>query len=141
MMYVFDTNVLSEVMKDEPHPSVADWLRACPADAMYTTAISRSEILYGVRRLAEGNKRQRLERAAQAMFAQEFAERVLPFDALAADVYADLRIMRAHSGRPLATEDGMIAAVAKVQGATVVTRDVSGFTGCGVSLINPWELH
>lgn len=138
-MYVIDTNVLSEVMKDEAHPAVATWLRSCPPEAMFTTAISRSEIIYGIRRLPDGAKRYRLDRAAQEMFAQEFNGRVLPFDAQAADIYADLRIARAKGGRPLATEDGMIAAIAKAQNATVVTRDVTGFEGCGITLINPWE--
>ena len=138
-MYVFDTNVLSEVMKEEPYLSVAAWLRACPAESMFTTAISRSEILYGIRRLPDGAKRQRLERAAQTMFAHEFPSRVLPFDVQAADICADLRILRDRRGRPLAAEDGMIAAIANAQGATVVTRDVGGFEGCGVALINPWQ--
>jgi predicted nucleic acid-binding protein len=106
---------------------------------LFTTAISRGEILYGIRRLPQGIKRHRLERAAQAMFAQEFEGRVLSFDVPAADLYADLRIMRARSGRPLAAEDGIIAAIAKAQGATVVTRDVGGFDGCGVTLVDPWE--
>ena len=139
MIYIFDTNVISEVMKEQPHPAVAAWLRTCPPEAMFTTAISRSEIVYGIRRLPDGAKRSRLERAAHAMFAQEFDGRVLPFDALAADSYADLRVARAQAGRPLAAEDGMIAAIAKTQGATVVTRDTSGFEGCGITLINPWE--
>jgi predicted nucleic acid-binding protein len=137
--YIFDTNVLSEVMKEEPHPAVAAWLRACPADAMLTTAISCSEILYGVRRLPHGTRRLRLERAAQAMFTREFQARVLSFDAQAADIYADLRILRARSGRPLAAEDGMIAAIAKARGAAVVTRYTGGFDGCGVTLVDPWR--
>lgn len=78
MIYLLDTNLLSEAMRDEPHSSVVAWLRDCPADAMFTTAISRAEIFYGIRRLAEGGKRRRLERAAQAMFGQEFRGRVLP---------------------------------------------------------------
>ena len=138
MRYVFDTNVLSEVMRDKPDPGVTAWLRTCPAEAMFTTAISRGEILYGIRRLPQGVRRHRLERAAQAMFAKEFADRVLPFDASAADIYADLRVARARSGRPLAAEDGMIAAIAKAEGAAVVTRDLAGFDGCGVTLVDPW---
>ncbi len=139
MIYVFDTNVISEVMKDAPHPAVAAWLRICPPEAMFTTAISRSEIIFGIRRLPDSAKRSRLERAAHAMFVQEFDGRVLPFDTLAADIYADLRIARTQAGRPLAAEDGMIAAIAKTQGATVVTRDTGGFDGCGITFINPWE--
>lgn len=105
---------------------------------MFTTAVSRGEIFYGIRRLPEGRKRRRLERAAQAMFGQEFRGCVLPFDAAAADVYAELRVQRAQGGRPIAPEDAMIAAVAKVHGATVVTRDTGGFAGCGLVLIDPW---
>jgi len=33
----------------------------------------------------------------------------------------------------------MIAAVARTQGASVVTRDSSGFEGCGVAVVNPWQ--
>jgi predicted nucleic acid-binding protein len=139
MIYVLDTNVLSEVMRATPDPTVAAWLRTCPADAMFTTVISLGEILYGIRRLTQGARRYRLERAAQAMFSNEFNDRVLPFDDIAADIYADLRIDRARSGRPLAAEDGMIAAIAKARGAAVVTRDLGGFDGCGVTLIDPWE--
>jgi predicted nucleic acid-binding protein len=98
----------------------------------------RRIILGGEEAISEGARRRRLERAAQAMFAQEFAGRVLPFDAEAADVYADLRVLRARSGRPLAAEDGMIAAIAKVQGAAAVaTCDVGGLDGCGLALVNP----
>ena len=139
MIYVFDTNVLSEVMKEVPDPSVVAWMRGCPAEAMFTTAISHSEILYGIRRLPEGAKRLRLERTVRAMFAQEFVGRVLPFDADAADAYANLRVARTQAGRPLGAEDGMIAAIALTQGATVVSRDAGGFEGCGVALINPWR--
>ena len=53
-MYVFDTNVLSEIMREVPDPRVADWLRACPVDVMFTTAISETEILYGARCLPDG---------------------------------------------------------------------------------------
>jgi predicted nucleic acid-binding protein len=33
----------------------------------------------------------------------------------------------------------MIAAIAKARGAVVVTRDLGGFDGCGVTLVDPWE--
>lgn len=138
-MFVFDTNVLSEVMKDTPHPGVVAWLSGCRTETMFTTAISRSEIFYGVRLLADGGKRQKLERAARDMFAQDFSGRILAFDSAAADAHADIRIARKRNGTPISTEDAMIAAIAKVHGATVVTRDTYGFAGCGVPVINPWE--
>ncbi|MFO1035674.1 MAG: type II toxin-antitoxin system VapC family toxin [Geminicoccaceae bacterium] len=138
-MYILDTNVLSEVMKDAPHPAVVAWLRQRPMEIMFATAISYTEILYGVRRLADGARRQKLAQAARALFLEEFEARILHFDADAADAYADLRVARIRMGRPVAMEDGMIGAIATVRGASVVTRDVGGFDGYGLTVLNPWE--
>jgi toxin FitB len=137
-MYVLDTNVLSEVIKEAPETSVAEWLRSCPADAVCTTAICQSELLYGVRRLPDSRRRYRLEAALGSLFSQVLAGRVLAFGEAAASAYADIRIARERAGQPVAVEDGMIAAIAKAAGAMVVTRDETGFAGCGVPVINPW---
>lgn len=137
-MYVFDTNVISEIMKEAPDAAVAAWLRSCPVEAVFTTTICQSEILYGVRRLPESRRRYRLNAAADAMFA-DLGDRVLPFDRAAASAYADIRVARERAGSPVAQEDGMIAAIAKVAGASVVTRDEAGFAGCGVPVVNPWR--
>ena len=32
----------------------------------------------------------------------------------------------------------MIAAIARVHGASVATRDIYGFDNCGIEVINPW---
>jgi predicted nucleic acid-binding protein len=112
-------------MKEKPDAAVAAWLRACPVEAA------------GVRRLPDSRRRYRLNAAAEAMFAEFFGDRILPFDVAAASAYADIRIARERAGSPVAQEDGMIAAIAKVAGATVLTRDEAGFAGCGVPVVNP----
>lgn len=137
-MYIFDTNLLSEIMRETPDPTVAIWLQACPIETMFTTTICQTEILYGVRRLPPGQRRDRLIAAARAMFETTFAGRILAFDATAAAACADIRIARDRAGRPITTEDGMIAAIGRIAGAAIVTRDEGGFTGCGVPVINPW---
>jgi predicted nucleic acid-binding protein len=138
-MYVLDTNVISEMMKETRDAAVAAWLRACPVEATFTTTISQAKILYGVRRLPQSRRRHRSNAAAEAMFALSFADRILPFDAAAASTYADVRIARERTGLPIAQEDGTIAAIARVAGATVVTRDQGGFAGCGVPVVDPWR--
>ena len=137
-MYLLDTNVLSEIVKEAPDRSVAEWLKACPSDQVFTTVICQSELLYGVRRLPESRRRYRLEAALGSLFSEVLAGRVLTFGEAAAAAYADIRIARERAGQPVAQEDGMIAAIAKTVGATVVTRDETGFAGCGVPVINPW---
>ena len=138
MIYLFDTNVISEAMKAEPDTSVSMWLKTCPAEIMATTAITRSEILYGIRRLPEGRRRAELERAAHSMFAEAFAGRVMAFDTDSALTTADIRVSCAAAGTPVSTiEDVMIAGIARQHGATVITRD-RNFAVYGVPTIDPW---
>jgi predicted nucleic acid-binding protein len=72
------------------------------------------------------------------MFLDDFEGRVLPFDTIAAEGCADIYAQRRRAGRPDATADMMIAAIARAHGAWVVTRNIADFDACGVSTVNPW---
>jgi predicted nucleic acid-binding protein len=69
-MYVLDTNVLSEIIKETPEAAVAEWLKSCRLDWVFTTVICQSELLYGVRRLPESRRRYRLEAALGSLSAR-----------------------------------------------------------------------
>jgi predicted nucleic acid-binding protein len=73
------------------------------------------------------------------MFAEDFADRVLPFDGTAAARYAEIVTARQRAGSPIEAFDALIAATALAIGADIATRDIGGFEGCGLTLINPWE--
>jgi toxin FitB len=138
-MFVLDTNVISAVMGSQPVPEVAAWVAAQPEERLFTTTVCQAEILAGVESLPDGRRRRGLQATAKAIFANAFDGRVLPFDSEAAAAYADIFAARKRVGRPIAPLDLMIAAIARAQGAAMVTRDISGFEGCGLTLINPWE--
>ncbi len=138
-MIVLDTNVLSELMRSEPNAMVFAWAAAQPRVALYTTSVNKAEILYGSAARPDGRRRAGLAAAAEAMFAEDLAGRVLPFDEAAAVFYAKIVTARRREGRPIEAFDAQIAATALVAGAAVATRDLEGFEGCGLSLINPWE--
>jgi toxin FitB len=135
---VLDTNVISELMRAEPHPAVLAWVAAQPRALLYTTHITQAEILYGIAALPEGRRRTALAAAAEAMFAEDFAGRILPFEATAAVRYADIVVARRQAGNPIEGFDALIAATALGVGASVATRDTAGFAGCGLTLIDPW---
>lgn len=137
MIYLLDTNVVSELMRPEPAPAVQAWMARAPAAAFYVASISVAEILYGIARLPEGLRREALAEQAEAMFAVEFAERVLGFGAEAAPAYAAITAARERAGRRIAVQDAMIAAIAHVHGATIATRD-RDLQGCGVPVVDPW---
>ena len=139
MIYLLDTNVLSETMKPRPAATIAAWMRAQPLRTLFTAAICQAEILAGIAVMPPGRRRAELEAMAQAIFSQDFDGRVLPFDAQAAIAYAQLFAIRRQSGRPIETPDLIVAATARAHEAAVVTRDTGGFEGCGLTLVNPWE--
>lgn len=138
-MILLDTNVLSELMKSAPDASVTQWMAAQPAASLYTTSITQAEILHGVMLLPAGKRRAAIEAAATAMFEEDFAGRILAFGSDAALPYARIAAERRRSGRPISQFDAQIAAIARVTGATLATRNVADFAGCGVKIVDPWR--
>lgn len=137
-MLILDTNVVSEVMRVQPHAGVLAWIDRQASDDLHVTAVTEAEIRTGVAILPEGERRRGLAVAADRAFGMLFAERVLPFDSGAARAYAAITAARRSSGRPISQADCQIAAIARSVGAPVATRNVSDFEGCGIEVINPW---
>jgi toxin FitB len=135
---IVDTNVISGLMRPEPNPKVLAWVAAQPRAQLYTTHINQIEVLYGIAILPEGRRRDALRAAAGGMFAEDFAGRLLPFGASAAARYAEIMLSRRRVGKPIEGFDALIAAIALAAGAPVATRDVGGFSDCGLSIIDPW---
>lgn len=138
-MIVLDTNILSELMKPSPAERVVAWMASQTTQSLYTTSITEAEILHGVMLLPSGRRRSAFETAAKEMFREEFAGRVLSFGSDAAFPYARIAVERRRAGRPISHFDAQIAAIARSAGATVATRNVSDFEGCGVKIVDPWN--
>ena len=138
-MVVLETNVVSELMRASPHPQVLGWLDGQDARGLFMSAVSEAEIRTGLGLLPDGRRRRELTEAADLVLNELFRGRVLPFDAAAARVYADIACQRRAVGRPMSQFDCQIAAIARSVGMAVATRDVDGFSGCGIDVINPWS--
>jgi len=136
-MIVLDTNVLSEPLKQQPDPHVLAWLASADEEAG-VTSISVGELLTGVRALPAGRRRAGLLDAIESTL-RVFAGSVLPYDEAAARQYARLQEVRPAAGRPLAVEDGMIAAICIARGMRLATRNTSDFDGLSLELIDPWS--
>ena len=138
-MIILDTNVLSETLRSAPDPRVIEWFRAQRRAALFTTTITRAEILYGLGLLDDGSRKEALSVAIQAIFEEDFAGRLLSFDSDAADLYATIAVSRKRAGKQISQFDAMIAAVARAAGATLATRNVKDFVDCGIAVIDPWK--
>jgi toxin FitB len=137
-MIVLDTNVLSEPLKREPSSAVLDWLKLQPPSSLFTTAITQSELLYGIQRMPEGKRKTAFLAAVQQMLREDFSDRILAFDSDAAVSYGWIRASRDNIGRPISVEDAQIAAIAHSRGAKLATRNVRDFENCGIKVLNPW---
>lgn len=137
-MIVLDTNVVSEAMKPEPDVRVRAWLNEQVAETLYLSSVTLAELLFGIRALPAGHRRNRLGEALDGLLGL-FHGRVLAFDADAARHYAELAVVARAGGRGFPTPDGYIAAIAAAKGFIVATRDTGPFEAAGLSIINPWQ--
>lgn len=137
-MIVLDTNVISEMMKPQPHSTVRAWLNGQAAETLYLSSVTLAEILFGIAALPAGKRKDRLAQLLDGLMAL-FRNRVLPFDAEAAQCYADLAMKAKKSGRGFPTLDGYIAAIASSRGFVIASRDTAPYKAAGVSFIDPWH--
>jgi predicted nucleic acid-binding protein len=105
---------------------------------LFTTAISEAELWYGVEKLPNGERRNRLAEAVRSILELEFAGRVLPFERSCAPAFGRIAAARRREGQPISAQDALIAAIAASYGAVLATRNISDFEGCGIELVNPW---
>jgi hypothetical protein len=137
---ILDTNVLSELMRSDPDPSVFAWVDTQPESALWTTSVNKAEVVHGIALLPDGRRRTSLAIVAEQVFEEDLEGRVLPFDAAAADHFGNIVASRRGKGRPIQHFDALIAAIARGTGAQLATRDIDGFADCELTIINPWTV-
>lgn len=138
-MILLDTNVLSELMRVKPAPQVLEWVDAQPAGDLVITSITVAEILYGIARMPDGKRKQGLLDVVSAMFDEDFAGNILPFDADAAVHYAEIAAETEAKGRVVDMADAQIAAIGRLHDAVIATRNIRHFETLGVALVDPWS--
>jgi len=136
---VVDTNVASELMRPSPSSAVTAWVRARSASELYTTSITLAEVRYGIERLPDGRRKDLFRIAAEEVFSA-FADHVLAFDAKAAVEYAGVVASRDRAGAPIDGFDAQIAAICRVHGATLATRNVKDFHDTEIAVTDPWQV-
>jgi predicted nucleic acid-binding protein len=129
---LLDTNVLSELLRERPAKAVLGWFATQPAATLHVSAVTQAEMLLGARLLPTGKRRAQLEQALDGLFGEDFAGRVLPFDAAAVPYYASIVAERQRAGRPISQFHAQIAAIARSRRLQLATRNVDDFDGCGI---------
>ena len=139
MMYLLDTNVVSELRKvrlGKADANVAAWADSIDAAELFVSAISIMELELGVLSIERKDAAQGavLRAWMDRHVLPEFAERTLPVDTAVAQ-----RCARLHVPDRRGKRDALIAATALIHGMAVVTRNVADFEPTGVTIVDPWQ--
>ena len=138
MSTLLDTNVVSELMRESPEPAVARWVSGHLVEDLFLSAVSEAELRFGAAILPTGRRRETLFFKIEAMLRDAFEDRVLPFDSDAARAYGHIAAVRRYAGRPVASADCQIAAIAAARRMRIATRNVRDFEDMGIEIVDPW---
>lgn len=135
-MIFLDTNVVSETLRKEPDEAVIAWLVRFDAELALPT-VTIAEIAFGIQKIRPDQRADRLEEGLME-WRRRFAGRIFGFTEEAAMAYGHIMGDAARKGRGMSAPDGMIAAIARVNGGRLATRNLKDFETAGLDLISPW---
>ncbi len=140
MSWLLDTCALSEYARRVPAPAVIAWLDEQDEASLFISVITLGEIEKGILKLRNTDPRRSQKLTAWlGKVEQRFAGRILPLDAAALHVWAQIAAHAELAGQPLPVMDGLIMATAQCHGLTVVTRNIQDFS-LYPQVFNPWTL-
>ncbi|RWC26962.1 type II toxin-antitoxin system VapC family toxin [Mesorhizobium sp.] len=136
-MIFVDTNVISETLKKAPDPAVLAWLVRNDAELALPT-VTIAEIAFGIQKIRPDERADRLEQGL-SRWRHRFADRIFGLTEEAALAYGEIMAAATRQGRGMSAPDGMIAAIARVNGGRLATRNLSDFGTTSLELISPWD--
>jgi predicted nucleic acid-binding protein len=136
--WLLDTNVISELRKENCHPGVKAWSDRQSPQSFYLSTITIAEIRFGIVQVKDTAFRQELTEWLEQGLRPWFCDRIFTVDE---DVILRWRWM-VEKGRKenytFSQPDLFIAAIAAVHDLCVVTRNVEDFVKSGVAVFNPF---
>jgi predicted nucleic acid-binding protein len=132
-----DTNVVSETLKKAPDAAVMAWLVRHDAELALPT-VTIAEIAFGIQKIRPDQRADRLEQGLSD-WRRRFADRIFGLTEEAALAYGEIMGSTVLQGRGMSVPDGMIAAIARINGGRLATRNRADFQTTGLELISPWD--
>jgi tRNA(fMet)-specific endonuclease VapC len=118
-LYMLDTNIISELIRD-PRGKAAKRIARVGEDNICTSIIVAAELRYGCAKSGSS----RLLEAVEDLLGEI---NILPFDVPADAEYGGIRAELEAAGKPIGSNDLLIAAHAYATGATIVTANAREF--------------
>jgi predicted nucleic acid-binding protein len=130
VIYLVDTNIISELARPAPDAGVLQWAARVERHAL--SVITLEETGFGLARRSSV----RLQAWMEGYFQRH---EILPVTATIARRAGELRGDFSRRGVTCLQADMLIAATAQIHGLTLVTRNTRDFEGCGIGLLNPFS--
>jgi predicted nucleic acid-binding protein len=131
--YLLDTNVLSELLKKRPSPTVLERINALPRESLSTSSICVTELRYGAVRHPQGG-------ALWGRITSEVLSnfQILPLAQEEAERAGDLLAILESRGKTIGIEDVLIGATALVHDLVVATRNLKHFNRIEELTVESW---
>lgn len=139
MRFLLDTNVISELVKKAPNPSVLHWVDKQDESKLFLSIITFGELQKGISKLVDRNRVERLQKWVDEDLMNRFEGRILPIDLDVIFTWGKVQGISEKNGIKLPVMDSLIAATAITHNLTVVTRNVDDLERCKASVFNPWD--
>ena len=134
MIYLLDTNVVSEIRKKTPDRGVSAWFASVPDDELFLSVLVVGEIRQGIERLARRDLAQaEIFQQWLSRLVHDYGDRIVPITIRVAEAWGRLNVPD-----PVPVVDGLMAATALLHDWTLVTRNVDDVASTGVRLLDPF---
>lgn len=135
MIYLLDTNIVSQATKLQPNVKVMDWWQGQDEASLMLSVIVLQELRFGIEMTPSGRRRNDLEKWLENRLRPAFAGRILPVTEDIAELSGQLLANTKRAGHMAEVADTLIAATARVHGMTVATLNWKHFEHLGVELV------
>jgi len=137
--YILDTNVVSELGKQNPDHHVVQWVGSIDPASVFLSVITVGELTKGIEKLPDSRRKAKLASWLEEDLLVRFGERILPLDTSVLLTWGQMTADLEKKGRPMPAIDSLLAATAAQTGYTLVTRNTGDFESSEIPVVNPWE--
>lgn len=139
MNYILDTNIISELIKQDPDHRVVTFVDSLPEETVFLSVITIGEIQFGIQKLPQSKKRERILSWLETDLLARFEHRIMEIDTETMLIWGEMNAALQALGISIPVMDSLIAATCKTKKFTLVTRNTKDFLHLDIALVDPFN--
>jgi len=138
LKYILDTNIISELININPNSKVIAFMDSLDEKDIYLTAITIGEISFGIEKLPNSKKKDKLFNWLHDNLLPRFENKIINIDTETMLHWGTLTNNLRKKGTPLPMMDSFIGASCLANECTLITRNEKDFINTNIKIINPF---